>query len=214
MRRNDFEHPLPSVEALESRRLMSTSVFLGGQCLPPANTPPTPTPTPTPTPNPKPGHHNNGNDDDHPDEHDGDSGGDDDGEEKPNPNPNPNPPPIDVVIPQVVGTWSGEHATADQTDKGGLTLDVGKTADGDLTAALDFRGRQRIRWSGQLLYSAKSGQLTMYYLSSTLVAKLSATLTVSNGAPSLQGTVEYFTRDGSYKATFSLQHDLDGLPNA
>jgi hypothetical protein len=49
---------LPSMEGLESRRLMSATFATGGLCLiPPRSHPPTPAPTPTPTPVPTAGRH-------------------------------------------------------------------------------------------------------------------------------------------------------------
>lgn len=195
--RHDKSGILPSVEILESRRLMSTSVFLGGECLPHIPNP-TPSPTPPPTPSPTPGDGNNQGDDDH------DQG--DHHHPDPDPNPTPTPPPIKVVTPEVIGNWSGSHSSSDKSVQGSLSLDVTEPTDGGLTARVDFTGTQRIRWSGQLLYDDQTGHFTMYYLSSKLVAKLDATLGADGGSPVLSGTVEYFTRDGSYTSTFSLLH--------
>jgi hypothetical protein len=199
--RHDNEGILPTVEALESRRLMSTSVFLGTECLPHI-----PNPTPSPNPSPAQGDGNNQGDDN-------DQGGHHDPDPNPNPDPNPTPnpaptpPPIDVVIPEVIGNWSGSHSGTDKSVQGSLSLDVTEPTDGGLAGHLDFTGTQRIRWSGQLLYNAQTGHFTMYYLSSKLVAKFDATLTADgSNTPLLQGTVEYFTRDGSYTSTFALLH--------
>jgi len=199
---------LPSFEILESRRLMSTSVFLGGECLPPAHTP---TPSPTPSPNPGDGN-NQGDNNDQGGHHHHDPDPTPDPNPDPNPNPTPAPPPVSVVIPEVVGSWSGSHASADKSVRGSVSLDVTEPTDGDLSAHVDFTGPQRIRWSGQLLYNTQTGHFTMYYLSSKLVAKFDATLTTDGATPVLQGTVEYFTRDGSYTSTFTLLHDAGALP--
>jgi hypothetical protein len=197
---------IPTIEALESRRLMSTSVFLGGQCLPPAPTP-TPTPTIPPTPNPNPiptptPGHGGGHDDDDNDQ------GDDDDNPSPTPDPRPAPDPIDMVVPQLAGNWTGTHATPDNTGSGTLSLGIRAPEDDDLLASLDFTGPRRIRWTGQLLYNTSTGHLTMYYLSSKLVAKLDAVLVTTNGTTTLQGTIEYHTPDDFYTATFSLHHRL------
>jgi hypothetical protein len=197
---------LPTIEMLESRRLMSTSVFLGGECLPHV-----PTPTPSPTPSPTPGDGNGqGDDNDQGDHHHPDPNPTPD--PKPTPNPTPTPPPVSVVIPEVIGNWSGSHSSSDKSVQGSLSLDVTEPTDGDLAAHVDFTGPQRIRWSGQLLYNAQTGHFTMFYLSSKLVAKFDATLGLDNGTPTLQGTVEYFTAQGSYKSTFLMLHDAAALP--
>jgi len=183
---------------------MSTSVFLGTECLPHIPNP-TPSPTPPPTPSPTPGDGNNQGDDN-------DQGGHHDPDPNPNPNPNPTPnptpapPPIEVVAPEVIGNWSGSHSSSDKSVRGSLSLDVTEPTDDGLAGQVDFTGPQHIRWSGQLLYNARTGHFTMYYLSSKLVAKLDATLGADGGAPVLAGTVEYFTRDGSFTSTFSLLH--------
>ena len=102
---------------------------------------------------------------------------------------------------------SGSHSSSDKSVRGSLSLDVTEPTDGGLVGHVDFTGTQRVRWSGQLMYNAQTGHFTMYYLSSKLVAKFDATLgTDGSNTPVLQGTVEYFTRDGSYTSTFSLLH--------
>lgn len=197
--RHDHPGILPTVEILESRRLMSTSVFLGGACLPHI-----------PTPNPAPGDGNGQGDDNDQGDHntpDPKPNPDPNPNPKPTPNPTPTPPPVDVVIPEVIGNWSGSHSSTDKGVQGSLSLDVTEPTTGDLAGHIDFTGPQRIRWSGQLLYNAQTGHFTMYYLSSKLVAKFDATLgTDGNNTPVLSGTVEYFTADGSYRSTFSLLH--------
>ena len=207
--RHDNHGGRPTLETLESRRLMAVTPLFSADCLPRPIPPGTgnggvsrpPTPTPTPTPTPKPGH--DGND------HEGDG-------DHHNPTPDVTPAPIKTVIPKVIGNWSGAHATPDKLLGGNLSLEVrqSKINADELSALLDFTGPQDIRWSGQLLYDGQTGHLTMYYLSSKLVARMEATLVTGGQAPTLVGTVEYFTKDGSYKAAFSLRHGVNTLPTA
>jgi hypothetical protein len=165
----------PTFESLESRRLMSTSVFLNLDCLPPA-APPTPTPTPGADPGPN------------------DAG----------PEPTRAHDPMEAVIPQVTGGWSGSQVKTDQSLGAELSLVVYSPAPGELKARLDFHGPRRIRWTGQLMYNETTGRLTMFYLSGTLVAKLDVALVTDGDTTSLEGTIGYSTPDAGYTATVGL----------
>ena len=159
--------PKTFFEALESRRLMSTSVFLGLDCLPNATTAPA-TDTPAPAKHPK------------------------------------KAPPIESVIPKITGSWSGSQVKDDHSAGAELSLDITSPAPGELNGQLDFHGPRRIRWAGQMMYNDETGHLTMYFLSSSLIAKLDATFVTHGQSASIEGTIEYFTPDGSYSATLSL----------
>lgn len=173
---------LPTLETLEARRLMSTSVFLGIDCLPHGGS--------TATPVPAEGNNSNG------------------GGNTPAPakqDPTPTFPPIETVIPQVTGTWSGSQVKSDHSLGAELSLVVTTPAPGELTAKLDMRGPSRIRWTGQLLYNPATGHLNMYYVSGSLVARLDATLSLDGQTPTLEGTFDYVTLDGTYTATLTLR---------
>lgn len=161
--------PKTFFEALESRRLMSTSVFLGLDCLPAVTHKPTPTPAPAKA-------------------------------------PTPTADPITVVIPKVTGSWAGSQVKADNSAGAELSLTITSPAPGELNGKVDFHGPRRIRWAGQMLYNEATGHLSMYYLSSTLIAKVDAAVVTDpqTGTSSLRGTIEYFTPDGPYSATLSL----------
>jgi hypothetical protein len=172
---------VPMIEALESRRLMSTSVFLGLDCLPAADAP---------------------------------APGDDHGLDTPDPTPTPSPDPKPTIrdaIPLVTGSWTGSQVKADDSLGAELSLVVWSPADGELNASIDLHGARRIRWRGQMMYNAQTGHLTMYYLSTSLIAKLDVTLTTDGqqAAPKLEGTIEYYTPDGSYSATLTLLRAAD-----
>jgi hypothetical protein len=173
---------MPAIEALEGRRLMSTSVFLGIDCLP-HGAPPTPTPGPT-------GSNENG---------------DSVGETPSAPSSAPAFPPIEAVIPQVTGAWEGSQVRTDHSLGAELSLVVTTPAPGELNARLDLRGPRRIRWSGQLLYNEATGHLSMFYMSSSLVAHLDASLVMDGQTPTLEGTFGYVTPDGTYTATLTLR---------
>jgi hypothetical protein len=158
--------PTPRFEPLESRWLMSTSVFLGLDCLPAATHTSTRARRSIPAAI----------------------------------------PPISVVIPQATGSWTGSQVKADNSTGAELSLTITSRAPAELNGKVDFHGPRRIRWAGQMLYNDKTGHLSMYFLSSTLIAKVDAALVTDpqTGTASLQGTIEYFTPDGSYSATLSL----------
>ena len=161
--------PKTFFETLELRRLMSTSVFLGLDCLPT----PASTPAPASTPTPAKRHAKKA-------------------------------APIEAVIPKVTGSWTGAQVKNDNSAGAELSIDISSPAPGELNGQVDFHGPRRIRWAGQMLYNADTGHLTMYFLSSSLIARLDATLVTHGQSSSLQGTIEYFTPDGSYTATLSL----------
>jgi hypothetical protein len=154
----------PSMEALESRRLMTGTFATGGLCLiPPPAHPPTPAPIPV--------HHHHRH-------------------------------RAGAAAPSLtpVGDWAANSIDAF------LQVRVSQARTGDLFAKVAFTGDRSFQSSGQLNYSSTTGQFTMWVMSPKLVVKFSGTLiTDIRNAPEFQGSLESYTRQGTFKAQFVLQ---------
>jgi hypothetical protein len=188
-------------EMLESRQLLAApSVFLGAECLPSAPPPPVfgqpsaPLPSSPAPSNPSapsdptsPGHHPTPNKP----------------KPKPKPTPKPKPNPKPVPAAQLVGEWAGRHAEVDGDVEGGMTLRVGKVK-GDLFGEVTFDGPLAFEHTSRLNYSAKTGRFTLYVVSPKLVIRVDGAVTGRGNNARLEGDVQYYTKQGAYKATFAL----------
>jgi hypothetical protein len=102
--------------------------------------------------------------------------------------------------PTPLGDWVGDSTDAF------LQVRVSQARTGDLFAKVAFTGDRSFQSSGQLNYSSTTGQFTMWVMSPKLVVKFSGTLiTDIRNAPEFQGSLESYTRQGTFKAQFVLQ---------
>lgn len=192
----------PSFEALEARQfLSSTTAYLTNQCLPPPPVPPVFSPIPKPPPVVS------------------------------QPAPTPVPPieapskppksprgnggtttPGALAPSALVGLWGGGYLTA-SGDEGSITLSISSGRNGELYGSFQSEGPITVSSIARLNYNAKTGRFSFLQFSPRAVLRFDGTVTLdSDRFPQLSGTLQYYTKHGMIKSTFTLSKQLGNAP--